>query len=164
MSPSKTEKRSVQREPHTSDFNGSCGYQAPFQFYSSENVPATITKHSESASETKITFPLKLIYVWQLTENNNKSKQLPACSPAQLLSKIFGKGNSNRGRSNAWMCALWSLRWVPLKSASFQNPLLFLETKLKNNQMLYTVHPRWNFNILGTRHLNYFYTTTALSP
>lgn len=37
-------RRSVQREPHTSDFNSSCGYQAPFQFYSSQNPPATITK------------------------------------------------------------------------------------------------------------------------
>lgn len=34
----------AKREPHMSAFNGSCSYQAPSELYSSQSMPATITK------------------------------------------------------------------------------------------------------------------------
>lgn len=51
MSPSKQKSAPAQPwwcfakcEPHMSAFNGSCSYQAPSELYSSQSMPATITK------------------------------------------------------------------------------------------------------------------------
>lgn len=73
------------------DFNGSSGYQVSIVFFFITLTTANITKQFQNGLETKITFLLKLIYAWQLMENNNRSQQLPAILPAIVAQQIWVK-------------------------------------------------------------------------
>lgn len=83
-------------------------------------------------------------------ENNNKSEQLPARSPAQLLSKSFGKGNSYR-QIECMDGHLAKSRVGAVEKRFVLESLLVLEIKMKNN---YTVEPRYNYEMIGIGHIN----------